>query len=293
MIKMDMLGPAQVSYGDCVLDLPPLERLVHIALRVAGGTRSTTELIEDVWPVPTPGSAGTLRGCLSRARAKLAAAGGAPDDLTRTVRLGIGRTVVTSPGQWDVDAERFCELVAAAQTAYRAARFDEAQARAKAALNLWYDDPLPDAGGRPFALQYIEELRALHLVATLTKIKAGICLGGHREVVAELRHLSTDRPGEGEIAILLATALYRSDLATEAAAVSQRAIADREGRGIEARPHRPSTRPRPAQLVTEPEPYRNGPAREATAGRRGQDSRPTFSAGCRRPPLTRRSMIRV
>jgi hypothetical protein len=35
--------------------------------------------------------------------------------------------------------------------------------------------------------------------------------------------------------MLLATALYRSDMALEAAEVCQRAIADREGQGIEAR----------------------------------------------------------
>jgi hypothetical protein len=136
MIKMDMLGPARIWYGDCVLDLRPLERLVHIALWVAGGTRSMSELVEDVWLVPTPGSASTLRGCLSKARAKLAAAGGTGDELTRTVRLSSGRTVVTLPGRWDVDADRFREVVAAAHAAYQAVQFGEAQAQAKAALKL-------------------------------------------------------------------------------------------------------------------------------------------------------------
>ena len=70
---------------------------MHIALRVAGGTRGMTELAEDVWVVPTPGSASTLRGCLSKARAKLVAAGGAAEELTRTVRLSGGRSIVTSP----------------------------------------------------------------------------------------------------------------------------------------------------------------------------------------------------
>ena len=235
MIKMDMLGPARIWYGDCVLDLRPLERLVHIALWVAGGTRSMSELVEDVWLVPTPGSPSTLRGCLSKARAKLAAAGGTGDELTRTIRLSSGRTVVTLPGRWDVDADRFREVVAAAHAAYQAVQFGEAQAQAKAALKLWYDDPLPDAGGRPFALRYIEELRTLHWVATLTRIKADICLGWHREVITDLRHMSADRQGEGELTMLLATALYRSDRPTEAAAICQQGIADRQGRGVEAR----------------------------------------------------------
>ena len=235
MIKMDMLGPARIWYGDCVLDLRPLERLVHIALWVAGGTRRMSELVEDVWLVPTPGSPSTLRGCLSKARAKLAAAGGTGDELTRTVRLSSGRTVVTLPGRWDVDTDRFRQVMAAAHAAYQGMQFGEAQALAKAALKLWYDDPLPDAGGRPFALRYIEELRTLHWAATVTRVKAEICLGWHREAITDLRHMSADRQGEGEITMLLATALYRSDRPTEAAAICQQGIADRQGRGVEAR----------------------------------------------------------
>jgi|HubBroStandDraft_3_1064219.scaffolds.fasta_scaffold280820_1 hypothetical protein len=235
MIKIEMLGPAQFWYGDCVLALRPLEKLVHIALRVAGGTRGMTELAEDVWVVPTPGSASTLRGCLSKARAKLVAAGGAADELTRTVRLSGGRTIVTSPRAWDTDTDRFRDGAAAAHAAYDAEQFGEAQALADAALKLWYDDPLPDAGGRPFALRYIEELKAMHWGVTLTRVKADICLGWLPEVTAELRQLAVERPGEGEIPVLLATALYRSDMASEAAEVCQRAIAEREGQGIEAR----------------------------------------------------------
>jgi DNA-binding SARP family transcriptional activator len=235
MIKIDLLGPAQFQYGDRVLNFRPLEKLVHIALRVAGGSRGMTELAEDVWVVPTSGSPATLRGCLSKARAKVVAVGGAADELTRTIRLSGGRTIVISPEEWDVDADRFREGAAAAHAAYVAAQFDEAKASADGALKLWYCDPLPDAGGRPFAVQYIEELKAVHWAATLTQLKASICTGWHREVVADLRRLAAARPGEGELTMLLATALYRSDMAVEAAEVCQRAIAEREGQGIEAR----------------------------------------------------------
>ena len=68
MIKMEMLGPAQFSYDDRPLAFRPLEKLIHIALRVGGGTRGMTQLAEDVWVVPTPGSASTLRGHLREGR---------------------------------------------------------------------------------------------------------------------------------------------------------------------------------------------------------------------------------
>jgi len=235
MIKMDMLGPTQFWYGDRMLDLPPLERVIHMALRVCGGTMSMTKLAEAVWGSPTGGSPSTLRGCLSRARAKVVAAGGTPEQLTRTQRLSGGQTLVSLADGWDVDADRFRCHAIAASAAYQSGQFGEARAQVDAALELWYEDPLPDAGGRPFAVRYIKELEGIHWSASLTGIKADICLGGHREVVAGLQHLTKSRPGEGEVWMLLATALYRSDRVPEAAEVCKRAITIRRGKGIEAR----------------------------------------------------------
>jgi DNA-binding SARP family transcriptional activator len=234
MVKLEMLGPAQFWYSDRRLDFRPLEKLVHIALLVAGGTLSLQQLAEDVWTVPTPGSASTLRGCLSRSRAKLVAAGGTAEQLSRTIRLSDGRTLVSVPDGWDVDADRLREAAAAAGLAYESGQFGEARARAAAALKVWYDDPLPDAGHRPFAVPYIAELKCIHWSVTLTRIKTDICLGRHREVIAELERLTVQRPNEGEVWMLLAIALYRSDRIPEAAEVCRQAIVAREATGIEA-----------------------------------------------------------
>jgi SARP family transcriptional regulator, regulator of embCAB operon len=234
LIKLEMLGPAQFWYEDRRLDFRPLEKLVHIALLVGGGTLSSRQLAEDVWVVPTPGSASTLRGCLSKSRARLVAAGGTAEQLSRTIRISGGRTLVSIPEEWDVDADRLKKAAAAASVAYESGQFGEAQAWAAAALKLWYDDPLPDAGQRPFAISYIEELKGIHWSVTLIRIKTDICLGWHREVIAELERLTLQRPNEGEVRMLLAIALYRSDRIPEAVEVCRQAIAAREGKGIEA-----------------------------------------------------------
>src|SRR5947209_5538809 len=113
-----MLGPAQFWYEDQRLDFRPLEKLIHLALLVAGGTLSLRHLAEDVWMVPTPGSASTLRGCLSTSRAKVAAAGGTAEQLSRTIRLSGGRTLISLPDGWDVDADRLRQVAAAASVAY-------------------------------------------------------------------------------------------------------------------------------------------------------------------------------
>lgn len=235
MIKMDLLGPSEFWFERRVLDLRPFEKLVHIALHVAGGTLSMTQLAEALWVVPTTASAVTLRGYLSKSRAKLVAAGGTPEQLTRTTRLSGGRTLVSLANGWDIDAHRFRQRAAAASQAYESGQFREARAQVGAALELWFNDPLPDAGGRPFAIQYIEELQGVHWSASMTRIKTDICLGSHREVVAELKQLTLARPNEGEVSMLLATAQYRSDLVPEAAEACLQAIAARELKGVDAR----------------------------------------------------------
>jgi hypothetical protein len=151
-----MLGPSQFWYEDRILDFRPLERVIHIVLCIGGGTMSTTELVKDL---PAKGSAVTLRGCISKTRAKVVAAGGTPEQLTRTIRVSGGQTVVTLTNNRDVDTDRFRQFASAASAAYQAGQFGEARAQVNAAMKLWYHDPLPDAAGRPFAMQYIKDLR--------------------------------------------------------------------------------------------------------------------------------------
>jgi hypothetical protein len=107
MIRADMLGPSVFRHLDRVIDLRPLERVIHMALYVGGGTLSVTQLAQDVWTVPTPGTLATLRGSLSKSRAKVIAAGGTAAELSRTIRLNGRESVVSLPGGWDVDIDRF------------------------------------------------------------------------------------------------------------------------------------------------------------------------------------------
>lgn len=235
MIKMDMLGPSQLWYRDCPLALPPLEKVICIALHVVGGTRSMKELAQDIWVSPSPASVRTLSSCLSRSRHRVIAAGGTAEQLSRTIRRGNDQTLVCLGDGWDVDADRFHDGIAAARVAYESGQYGEARDQAAAALKLWYDDPLPDASGRSFAVKYVDDLKTLHQSLVLTRIKAQICLGWHREVTAELRQLTRERPEETEAWMLLAIALYRSYLVPEAVHVCQRAISAREELGIAAR----------------------------------------------------------
>lgn len=234
MMSVEILGPAAFRYSGRVVELRPLEKVIHMAVYVAGGRLSMARLVADVWTVPTPGSAATLRGCLSKARAKVVAAGGTADQLSRTIKVNGGHSVVSLPDDWEVDTTAFQQRATDASKAYDSGRFADARSSAQAALSLWYHDPLPDAGQRAFAIPFVEQLRGIHRATTLTRIKAEICLGRHREMVAELNQLAQRHPEEGVVAMLLTTALYRSELVPEAAMACQQAIAARDVKGIEA-----------------------------------------------------------
>ena len=211
LIKVIMIGPGRFWYGDRELDFSPLMRTMHEAVYIAGGTVSTTGLADDLWTAPGPGSLATIRGLLSKSRRKVETAGGTAEQLSRTIRRTGGPSLITIPGSWQVDTEQFRHGTAVARQAYDQGRFTEASSLVTAALKLWYRDPLPDAGNLPFARQCRQDLLNTHWSATLTRIKTTICLGGQREVIPELRELLSDRPDDGEIPMLLAVALYRSE----------------------------------------------------------------------------------
>ena len=228
------------------------------------------QLAEDVWIVPSAGSASTLRGCLSKSRAKLVAAGGTAEQLSRTVRLSGGRTLISLPDGWDVDTDRLRQAAAAASVAYESGHFSEARARAAAALQLWYADPLPDAGHCPFAVRYIEELKGIHWSVSLTRIKTDICLGRHREVIAELEELTRQRPNEGEVWMLQAIALYRSDRIPEAVEVC---------RLSHCRPGRKGYRGSPPARPSACDPNRNRSS-PRSLGLVNRDDLPTLASYC-------------
>lgn len=234
MIRVNMLGPAEFWYQDRLLALRPLEKQIHIILWLAGGTLSQQALAEEIWRVPSPGSANTIRSCLSKSRKQVLATGGAAADLSRTTRLSGARTHIQLPGSWVTDVARFRSGVEEAREAYAGQHLDKSRALSAAMLALWHDNPLPDAGDGPLAKRIREDLHDSHWSVTLTRIKTTVSLGGHREVTAELRRLLKDRPSEGTIPMLLATVLYRGDRIPEAAKVCERAISAREGQGIEA-----------------------------------------------------------
>lgn len=234
MIRVDLLGPSRFRYDGQLIPLTPAERLAHLALVVAGGTLTITELADDIWTTAAPANLATLRARLSRSRRKAAALGADPADLSRTERRPDGASLIIGGTGWDMDADRFTASVAEAGQAYGASQYALAHDLTAEAIKLCPRDPVPDAGNRPFAIRYRRRLRALRLSAQITWLKAALCLGNHREIIADMEDLSDEHPGDAELVVLHATTLYRSGRTVDAATVLKRAITRLGDLGIEA-----------------------------------------------------------
>src|SRR5205814_5715293 len=89
---------------------------------------------------------------------------------------------------------RFEDLVADADRALERDAPDQAWAQLQRALALWHGPPLAEFAYASFASAAIARLEELRLVAQELRIDAGLRLGRHAELVAELEALIAEHP---------------------------------------------------------------------------------------------------
>src|SRR5204863_9758879 len=109
---------------------------------------------------------------------------------------------------------------------------DEAWAQLQRALALWHGPPLADFAYESFAGAAIARLEELRLVAEELRIDAGLRVGRHAELVAELEALIARHPLREGLRRRLMLALYRSGRqadALEAYQAARRALVDELG----------------------------------------------------------------
>jgi DNA-binding SARP family transcriptional activator len=138
---------------------------------------------------------------------------------------------------WDraVDAFRFERQVADGGREFRLERYTESAWTLGQALTLWRGAPLGDAGNRSFARAQIARLENTYRTAVITKLKADISLGQHREATGELEALTMTWPEDGEMWRLLVICLYRSERPIEAARACRQAIGVLVSQGLSDR----------------------------------------------------------
>lgn len=220
MLELDILGPLLLRSGGRAVRLRPMERDLLLALYCAdGGQLSPQRLAALLWDRAAERSPITLRRHIAGTRK--AAAG----DIVVTHRQGTGTTAYSLGVEREhIDAFRFERQVADGGREFRQDRYTESAWKLGRALTLWRGAPLADAGSRPFARAQIARLENTHRTAVITKLKADISLGQHREATGELEALAMTWPEDGEVWRLLVICLYRSERPIEATRACRQAI---------------------------------------------------------------------
>ncbi|MGH3039125.1 MAG: BTAD domain-containing putative transcriptional regulator [Gaiellaceae bacterium] len=208
-----MLGPLEARVDGEALPLGGARQrsLLALLLLHANEPVSRERLIEGVWGAERPSTIGAaLNVHLSKIRKVLAAAG---PDATLVTELH-GYVLRVDPDLLDV--HRFEQLVREGRQALAAGRAEKAAATLDRALALWRGPPLEELALDGTVEAALARLGELRLSALEGRFEAGLQLGRHAELVAELEEFVREHPLRERARAQLMTALYRSGRQAEA-----------------------------------------------------------------------------
>ena len=216
-LEFCLLGPLLVrSGGVAVPVMQGRQRAVLAALLLnAGRPVSVEDLTETLWgPEPPPSAPVALRNYVMRLRHSLGqtAAG-------RLRTQAPGYLIDIQPGELDV--ARFEGLLESARTAARSGLWEATADRAWAALGVWRGEPLADVDSDALALREVPRLTELRLQAVEIWADARLHLGGHGEVVGELKRVAAAHPLRERLSGLLMLGLNGDGRRADALAVYQ------------------------------------------------------------------------
>jgi DNA-binding SARP family transcriptional activator len=183
--------------------------VLAILLLHAGEVVSSDRLLDDVWGEDQPAAGMTaLRVRISQLRRALGPGGEQLE--TRPA----GYVLRLAPGQ--LDLRRFEDLVAHGGRALADGDPAAAAPLLDEALGLWRGPPLADFAYAAFAQAPIARLAELRLAAIEMRAEAGLALGRHATLVAELQALVQEHPLRERLCGQLMLALYRCGRQSEA-----------------------------------------------------------------------------
>lgn len=201
--EFGVLGPLLVRCGGVRLSIPPgKQRALLAALLLAANQMvSHDALIDTLWGAdPPPSARVTLQNHVKRLRKSLAGC-----DRIGTEPRGYLIRVLAR----ELDMREFEDLARAGRTAAQAGDWETAAARFMQALSLWRGELLADVRADVLAQREAPRLTELRLQALEGRIEADLHLGGHSEVIAELRRLVAVHPLRERLVQLLMVALYQ------------------------------------------------------------------------------------
>lgn len=216
-MRFALLGPLSVATDDGEIECAGSKPRTILALLLlnANSVVSRDRLVEALWGEHAPATANSsLYNHMTRLRRQLGA-----DGRERIRSIPPGYLIQVRPGELDVqifDELREHGRRAIADGAWRRA-FDDLTS----ALALWPKAPmtgLPELAGLEPADGHISRLRESRLHTCETRIEAGLRLGLHRELIADITALVHEYPLTEVFHQQLMRALYRSGRQAEALA---------------------------------------------------------------------------
>jgi DNA-binding SARP family transcriptional activator/tetratricopeptide (TPR) repeat protein len=214
-----LLGPLLVCDGESVIRVPAARHRVLLAVLLlhTGTIVNVDTLAEMVWDgAPPAGARITLRSHVSRLRQVLGPRVGA-----RMVTRYPGYLI--EAGEEEVDLLRFRGLYREGAAAVRSGQWAQAAETLGEALGIWRGEPLADVPSDLLRRDEVPGLDQHRLQAQEWEIEAGLQLGRHTELVAELHSLTAAHPLRERFHAQLMLAQYRCGRQAEALATYQRA----------------------------------------------------------------------
>ena len=223
-MKFGVLGPLQVVAGDSgdareahAISAARLRALLAVLLWRAGQPVPADELAELVWDGAPPRRApDATRVLVMRLRRQLD-----PRAAARIVTRAPGYLIEISDDE--LDASQFEALTRRAGEAVRAGQWARAARTASEALGLWRGPALTDIPSQFLRDRWLPHLDQLQLQALGWRIEADLRVGGHEQLVPELRDLTARHPLRERFHGQLMLALYRCGRQAEALAAYQHA----------------------------------------------------------------------
>jgi DNA-binding SARP family transcriptional activator len=201
-VEFRILGPFEVDDAGAAVALGgSRQRAVLAALLLrANETASIEYLAEAVWDSPPATPASNLRTYVSGLRQCLGA--------ERVCTRSGGYALVIQPGELDLAA--FDQLSAAGDRALRDGDLGAATEHFGQALRLWRGKPLEGQTAGPLLQAELARLEERRLVVVEREATARLELGGHADLIGELRRLVVEHPLREELWGLLMLALHRA-----------------------------------------------------------------------------------
>jgi DNA-binding SARP family transcriptional activator len=238
VIELGILGSLMLRLDGEEVRLGPSLRMLVLALLCARGASVPVGRLGVLLAEPDgkPVSGATVRSHVSHLRKVIGEGHGYGQEPKVLVSARVGGAVAYALRHEvvDTDAARFDQKVDEGEAELLDRKYASAGGVLNEALSLWWGAPLADAGGRPYARDWVAHLQDRHRHAVVLRAAASVGALEHARVAGELQGMVARWPDDELVRALHAISLYRSGRPALAAAACQDAIRVAQSHGLDS-----------------------------------------------------------